>query len=559
MIEKQSFHREIKLLGFVWKMARGQQFKIVMAFVAGIISALIPASAAFIIKNSIDSNYNDISGLLDDNELETFVIIIVCGVVCSLVARLLNGLAMPAIKRNVDVEYIKRISKMRYSYIADKTDNSAVMGISIESDMIASLIPMVYHSFIKAPITIAAFVFVLMISSVKLTIVALLLALMIAVGVFLYRNKVKSMTKESFDKMGDMHRLFNELLTGYKIFLVSDALSYMKNKLVDMSRKVCSLKQNTTKVTVIQAFVIEILTVIITIVFIVVAKNNTVVSDSLSVSNMLLFPTAILYIRSEILKVAYGYSQLSRTESATKRVMNIITKDNVEGSEMEEFKSKIESISVENVTFSYVKESAIVKNVSCKFEKSGINCIVGRSGEGKTTLINLCMGLRRPEKGRIYYNDYDIVEGTKLDLYGKIALIEQEPFVFEGSLYDNIFLGRDGDETKALCLLKELQLSYLAETVSELKNNMIGGRYRKLSTGEKQRLSVIRALVRDIDVLFLDEATSNIDLNNANILIGFVKNIAKDKLVISVSHDETFISNADNVFVLDNGTITKRN
>lgn len=559
MSKQHGFKEEIRLLGFVWKMAHGQQSKIIVAFAAGIVSALIPALVAFIIKNSIDSNFNDISGLLDENELKAFVIIIVCGIICSLIARLFNGLAMPAIKRNVDMEYIKRISRMQYSYIADKTDNSAVMGISVESDMIASLIPMVYHSFIKAPITIAAFVLVLMISSMKLTIVAVLLALMIAVGVFFCRIKVKNMTKESFDKMGDMHRLFNELLTGYKIFVVSDALSYMKNKLLDMSRKVCSLKQKTTKLTVIQAFVIEILTVVITIVFIIVAKNNIVVNDSFSVSNMLLFPTAILYIRSEILKVAYGYSQLSRTESATKRVMSVIMDDSVDDVEALEFEGKIESVTVENMTFSYIDGTTIVKDVSCKFEKSGINCIVGRSGEGKTTFINLCMGLRKPEKGHIFYNDYDIVEGENIDLYGRIALIEQEPFVFEGSLYDNIFLGREGDEKKALQLLKELQLSYLAETVNELKDTMIGGRYRKLSTGEKQRLSVIRALVRDINVLFLDEATSNIDMNNTSILTGFIKNLANDKLVIAVSHDETFISNAANVFVLDNGTLTKRN
>ena len=187
-----------------------------------------------------------------------------------------------------------------------------------------------------------------------------------------------------------------------------------------------------------------------------------------------------------------------------------------------------------------------------------VNCVTGRSGEGKTTLLNICMGLRLPDKGSVIYNKIDIHEGKNTWIYKKIALIEQEPFIFEGSVGDNIFLGRKEDPEKALQMLRTLQLQHLANTVNELNTTMIGGRYRQLSTGEKQRLAVIRAAIRDIDVIFLDEATSNIDTNNTKILIDFINELAKEKLIISVSHDMSFISNSTNVFILENGSLTQK-
>ena len=553
----KDFRKEIKLLGFVWTMAKGQQLKIVIGFAVGIVLALIPAIVAFAVKDNIDNNNNSIAQLLNADELMKFTIIIASGVICSLIIKVLHGIAMPAIKRNVDMAYIRKISSMPYSYIADKTDSSAIMGVSIESDMIASLIPVIYNSFIKAPITVAAFIVVLIVSSIKLTIIAVVLALMIAIGVLLCRNRIKDTTKECYDKIGGMHRLFNEMLTGYKVFVVSDSMNFMKKRLIRMSENICDLKQKVTKVNATQSFVVEAVTVAITITFIIVAKNNLTMSQTFSITNLILFPTAILYIRSEVLKIVYGYGQLSRTESATKRVMNIILKkDDIDKREIA-VDEKIESLTLKNITFSYVEGHPVLNDLTCEFKKNGVNCIVGRSGEGKTTLLNICMGLRLPDKGNVIYNKIDIHEGINTWIYKKIALIEQEPFIFEGSISDNIFLGRKEDSEKALQMLRTLQLQHLANTVDELHTTMIGGRYRKLSTGEKQRLAVVRAAIRDIDVIFLDEATSNIDTNNTKILIDFINELAKEKLIISVSHDMSFISNSTNVVVLENGKLRR--
>ena len=325
-----------------------------------------------------------------------------------------------------------------------------------------------------------------------------------------------------------------------------------------MSENICDLKQKVTKVNAMQSFVVEAVTVAITITFIMVAKNNLTMSQTFSITNLILFPTAILYIRSEVLKIVYGYGQLSRTESATKRVMNIILKEeDIDKCEVA-VNEKIESLTLKNITFSYTEGCPVLNNVTCEFKKNGVNCVTGRSGEGKTTLLNICMGLRLPDKGSVIYNKIDIHEGKNTWIYKKIALIEQEPFIFEGSVGDNIFLGRKEDPEKALQMLRTLQLQHLANTVNELNTTMIGGRYRQLSTGEKQRLAVIRAAIRDIDVIFLDEATSNIDTNNTKILIDFINELAKEKLIISVSHDMSFISNSTNVFILENGSLTQK-
>jgi ATP-binding cassette subfamily B protein len=300
---------------------------------------------------------------------------------------------------------------------------------------------------------------------------------------------------------------------------------------------------------------VEGLTVAIALVFVWLASSTDIVATDLSITNITLFSAAILFVRSEALKIVYGYAQLATTESATREVMELMTWRPATPPASADFCGKIESVTFDNLSFGYAGSPPIIENCSATITPGGVTCITGRSGEGKTTLLNLCMRVYDPDRGTIRYNSTDIARIG--NLYDKIALIEQEPYIFEGSLLDNISLGRRIDPGRVLTMVDRLQLSYLAASEQELTSCMIGGRHRKLSTGEKQRIAIIRALTRGVDLLFLDEITSNIDTHNAAIVTDFVADISRDVIVVAVSHDPIFISRASALYRLENGTLHK--
>ena len=176
-----------------------------------------------------------------------------------------------------------------------------------------------------------------------------------------------------------------------------------------------------------------------------------------------------------------------------------------------DFDEPIRSLHLSEVVFAYNSESKpVLDNFNVSFEYGRVNTVIGRSGAGKTTFINLCMGLRKPTSGSIFYNRKNVDSFTDDVLAKKIGLVEQEPFVFSGTLAENIFFDSDGDSDYALQLIKDFDLSYLAGTEAELKKLRIWKNGRKLSTGEKQRIALIRALIRKVDVIFFDEVTGSL-------------------------------------------------
>lgn len=549
--------REAKVLRFVWKMAEGEHGKIITVFFIHILSALIPAGIAYFVKLYMDFHSVNFTNLFNKEDLTLFLTLFISGIFLKTIAGLIMGYAMPNIKRNIEISCIKKFATLPHAYISDCIDNRIIMTLSIESGMILGLIPMVYRSFIRAPITILGFVMVLIFVSPVLTCICLILISTVVVGVLLFRKAIKRLNKQTYDRIGDLHQYFSEWLSGYRIFVVSNATRFIEKQLIHVSKELAGLSKRMAKINAFQTITIEIITIAITIVFVLIAAKSQVTSDNVfNIGELLLFPTAILFIRGEILNIIYGYMQLAGTESAARRIIDIIEYPLSESSGNEVIAETIDSLAFNHVTFRYDEASGNIFNAaSMTFEKGVLNTITGRSGVGKTTFINLCLHLRLPCVGTILYNSKDISVVSEKNLLDRIALVEQEPFIFEGTLAENLFFDREPDIPLALAMLDRFKLAYLAQNADEIQQLKVGARGRQLSTGEKQRIAIIRALVRNPEVIFLDEITSNIDASAAAIIIEAIVSLAAEKLVVCVSHDERLIDRSGRIFRIDNGKI----
>jgi ABC-type multidrug transport system fused ATPase/permease subunit len=250
--------------------------------------------------------------------------------------------------------------------------------------------------------------------------------------------------------------------------------------------------------------------------------------------------------------------QLAGTESAARRIMDIIEHPVADPPGEEHLDGPVCTLTLRGVSFAYDRPvRKILDDVSVTFARGQLHAITGRSGAGKTTFINLCTRLRVPSTGAILYDGKDAATLSGESLMARVGLVEQEPFIFEGTLAENIFFDRTPDPRAILDLLEGLGLGHLAKDERDLFNTRVGQRGRLLSTGEKQRIAIARALARDVDVLFLDEATSNLDAQNARKIVEYVKRLSASKLVICASHDVMLLREADVIHELNDGKITR--
>ena len=555
MKKREDIKREINTLKFVWKMANGQHGKIIFASILSIAAGVLPAIVAWFFKNYMDNHQLDFNNLLNTTNLVVFFALIIGGMFIKTVSGFTMGYAMPNVKRNIEISCIKKISNLPYPYISDCIDNRIIMTMSIESGMITSLIPMVYNSFIKAPITVLGFVIVLFFVSAKLTIIGIILIATVVAGVLLFRKKIKELNEKSYDRIGDLHNYFSEWLSGYRVFLASNAIRFIEKNLVNVSKELCGLSKKMTKIGTAQSVIIEILTISVTILFIVIATHSKITGSGFNIGTLILFPAAILFIRGEVLKIISGYMQLAGTESAAKRIIDIIEYPVEQNTNTNQFNEKIQTLSLQNINFSYANSQPIFENANIEFKQGELNVVKGRSGMGKTTLITLCMGLRMPNAGKILFNGKNINSFNEENLLSKTGLVEQEPFIFEGTLTENIFFDRTPDIQYVMNLINDFGLSHLAKSENDLFTVKIGKKERQLSTGEKQRIALIRVLVKQAELIFFDEVTSNLDRENAEKIIDCIKKISKEKLVICVSHDQLLLQEAENLYEIINGKI----
>jgi ABC-type multidrug transport system fused ATPase/permease subunit len=556
MKNREDIKREIHTLKFVWKMAKGEHGKILTVVMMNILSGLIPAAVAFFIKNYLDAGLSSAGNVLNDENLILFLSLLISGIFIKMTAGIITGYAMANVRKNIEITCIGKFSRLPHSYISDCMDNRVIMSISMESKIILGLIPMVYNSFIKAPVTVTGFVILMMFVSPALTLISILLICTVIVGSLFFRKTIKHLTRTSYNRIGDLHQYFAEWLSGYRIFVASNAVKFIEKQLTGVSKEISVLSKRITKIGAIQSLSIEIISITLTILFVIIASENTFTGKIFNPGELLLFPAAILFIRGEILKIIAGYMQLASAESAAKRIMDIIEYPVVDTFGDNGFDEPVHSLTLKNVSFAYNNSTKkILDNADITFTRGKLHTIIGRSGAGKTTFINLCLRLRMPDSGAILYNGKEINAFSEENLMRKIGLVEQEPFIFEGTLAENIFFDRTPDTQYVLKLLKDLELEHLAKNESELFNTGIGQRGRMLSTGEKQRIAIIRALVKNVDVIFFDEATNNLDAWNTEKIIEYIKPIANDKLIICVSHDIMLIRKSDIVYELNNGKI----
>ena len=221
------------------------------------------------------------------------------------------------------------------------------------------------------------------------------------------------------------------------------------------------------------------------------------------------------------------------------------------------------TIDIKNLSFSFnSKENLILKNVNFSIKKNSITGIVGRTGSGKSSLLNLIIGFYKPDSGSINVDNVNISSLKNLrEWYKLVGLVPQDVFIYDSSLLNNIILVHNKIKGYDERLLKQtIKNSELENYVKSLKhgiNTNLGEMGSKISGGQKQRIGIARCLYKKKDIIILDEATNSLDKQTEGLLLNNLKNLSKEKTIIIVSHETNLIDFCDHVYKIEDSLVSK--
>ena len=292
------------------------------------------------------------------------------------------------------------------------------------------------------------------------------------------------------------------------------------------------------------------------IVMIIVLKNTFDGVFSLGV--MVLILQYLNQIRRPLFAMSFILERIQQAEAGSKAYFEVLALESTEEISDKEISPKFAKPNIEfdKVSFEYEESGAVLKDVSFKLHHNETIALVGHSGAGKTTLINLILKFYDPTKGKILMSGTDYKDMTHQDIRSHISLVFQENELFSTTIFENVAYGKTGATEKDV--IQALKKANAYEFVMEFPKQIraeIGERGVRLSGGQKQRIQIARAILADAPILILDEATSSLDAKSEKLVQEALEKLMQNRLVIIIAHRFSTIQNADRILVIENGKI----
>jgi ATP-binding cassette, subfamily B, bacterial len=281
--------------------------------------------------------------------------------------------------------------------------------------------------------------------------------------------------------------------------------------------------------------------------------------QSLTLGEMVLILQLIGQIRGPLFAMSFILSRVQAAESGSKEFFEILNLESTEDFENYKKTEKIKKATLEfkNVSFRYTDSKQVLENISFKLDPSDKVALVGHSGAGKTTIINLILKFYDPIKGFIYLNGKNYKQQDANFIRNNISLVFQESELFSSSIRDNVAYGNPNATEKEI--INALKLAKAYDFVMEFPrktDTLVGEKGVRLSGGQKQRIQIARAILKNSPIIILDEATSSLDAKSEKEVYEALENLTKDKLVIIIAHRFSTIQNVSKIVVINNGKIS---
>jgi len=370
-------------------------------------------------------------------------------------------------------------------------------------------------------------------------------------------KRLKATVKKAQQRISTLTEILTETLNGFKIIKIfgrqEDMLQSFKDKNQDFYREVMRTVRLSEAASLLMEFIGGI-----AIAFVIWYGGGLVVKGSLTPGDLASFVVAIMMIHTPAKRLAGVNNNIQQAKVAFER-MNDIFKIKPEEDGKVILKDFRDSIEFKDVTFRYPNtQRVILDGVNLKIKKGEIVAIVGKSGVGKTTLVDLIPRFYDPDKGAVLIDGIDLRALSLTSLRNLIGIVSQDIILFNDTVKNNIRFARpDASDEEVINAAKAAHAHEFIMEFPQGYDTVIGERGTRLSGGQAQRISIARAILKNPPILILDEATSSLDAHSEKAVRDALENLMKDKTVIVIAHRFSTIRKVSRIVVLDRGKIVE--
>ena len=415
-------------------------------------------------------------------------------------------------------------------------------------------------TFISRFFSSVSLICVLFYNSWQLAIIAVIVLLCALMPLSSVKRRIKKSITQNVEETTKIYTNYNETHNGNKTIASYNMQKFIYEKFNTALVKVFKL---TMKVVQKTGWMTPLMHVIVSagIGGVIWYGSTLIVEGTISAGNFVSFITALILLYTPIKSIGKSFNNVQISFLAIERIVELLNiiptiKDCENPKVLRKIKKDIE---FKDVCFEYVKDCPILKNVNLKVKAGSNIAIVGNSGGGKTTLVNMLPRFYEVTNGSVLIDGVNIKDYSLESLRNNIAVVFQDNFLFSGTIRDNILYGKP-DATQEE-INKVLKMVYLEDFVNGLEKGLdteIGERGTLLSGGQKQRLAIARALIKDAPIVILDEATSALDNKSEAVVQKAIENLMKNRTVFVIAHRLSTIKNAEQIIVMNDGEIVEK-
>ena len=533
--------------------------KILLAGLFSIIVAASTSATAWLLDPAIEKIFL--------NKDQTLIILIPIAIIIAFsakglslyFAKLLMINVSEEVRKMLQTDMLKSFIKADTEVIENKHSGKYISNLNYDVSHVTILLSDALLVLFKDSLTLIGLLIVMFSQNWKLSLIALIMIPFATITSKTLSKRMSKVTTEAQEKSGDLNKYLIDLFKNHKIIKIFQRENFEE---IRSEKFVNDLKEKSAKIGAVfirSTPVMEILTgiMIATLIF---YSGKLIISGELGINNFFSFLAAMMLAYQPVKSLAKVNVGIGQGLAGATRVLPIIdSKNEINLNEhAEKLKILNGDIIFDNLSFSYKsnKENRVLQNISTRFIGGEMTALVGHSGSGKSTLLNMIPRIYIPTSGNIYVDNQDISKINLVSLRNEISIVDQNTTLFDDTVFNNIQYARPDANKEDI--FKAAKLSMSDEFINNLENGyetMIGENGVKLSGGEKQRLSIARAFLKDSKIILLDEATSSLDSETEDKIQKALDKLTVDKTTIVIAHRLSTILNCDNIYVVDNGKI----
>lgn len=555
----------------LWSYLKAYRFSIFLAVFLKILSAVMSVIEPFVLGLAITeltSNLLDMGKGVAGAGLNTsyiaiiLVIYLLRGVLYELGSYYSNYFMTNAVQsmiQDLRREMNKKINRIPVSYF-DKHQFGDLLGrFTSDVETVSNALQQSFLQIVNAVFTILLVMGMVLYLNLQLAMIVILSIPVTYFGAKTIMNRSQPYFKQQAAILGRMNGFVQENLTGFNVLKLYGREENTQQEFADITDE---LQQVGFKASFISGLMMPALHIVSDLTYLIVAVLGgiQVIAGRLTIGNMQAFVQYVWQVSQPIQNITQLAGQMQSAKSSLDRIFEVLDEtEEVQDLEVKELSPLTGQVSFRNVDFQYVENKPLIRNFNLDVEPGEMVAIVGPTGAGKTTLINLLMRFYDVTAGAILVDGQDIRDLSRQDYRRQFGMVLQDAWLYEGSIKENLRFGNlEATDEEIVEAAKAANVDHFIRTLPGGYNMEMNQESSNISLGQKQLLTIARALLADPKILILDEATSSVDTRLELLIQKAMKRLMKGRTSFVIAHRLSTIQEADKILVLKDGQIIEQ-